>query len=134
MGQAPRSKASLMTSEIRLVPARPYVPWPERIQAKTARKRTIAFAPPAGSRLTVTVEEAADLLGIARNTAYVAVRNGEIPSMTFQRKIVVPYQGLLDMIDAACGTIVSSLPAPHQGVDETCRTSSRSRTPRKTEP
>lgn len=39
---------------------------------------------------TVSVEEAAELLGVSRQTAYKAVRRGEIPSLRLGRKIVVP--------------------------------------------
>ncbi len=45
-------------------------------------------------RLTVTVEEAAKLLGIARMTAYSAVREGEIPSLRIGRRVLVPRAAL----------------------------------------
>jgi len=41
-------------------------------------------------RLTLTVEEAGDLLGVGRSTAYELVRSGEIPSIRLRRRIVVP--------------------------------------------
>jgi len=40
-------------------------------------------------RLTYTVPEAAELLGISRTTAYECVRRGEIPSLTLGRRIVI---------------------------------------------
>jgi len=43
-----------------------------------------------GERATLTVEEAAAILGISRGTAYEACRSGEIPSLRFGRRIVVP--------------------------------------------
>lgn len=41
-------------------------------------------------RLTFTVEEAAKVLGIGRNTAYEAVRTGEIPCLRVGGRILVP--------------------------------------------
>jgi excisionase family DNA binding protein len=40
--------------------------------------------------LTFSVEEAGEILGLCKQTAYVAVRNGDIPSITIGRRIVVP--------------------------------------------
>lgn len=40
--------------------------------------------------LTLSVTEAAGLLGISRSTAYESVRDGEIPSLRFRRRIVIP--------------------------------------------
>ena len=41
-------------------------------------------------RRTYTVEETAVLLGISRSTAYECVKNGELPSLRFRRRIVIP--------------------------------------------
>ena len=41
-------------------------------------------------RRTYTVDEVARLLGISRSTAYECVRSGEIPSLRFRRRVVVP--------------------------------------------
>jgi len=46
-------------------------------------------APP-DRRLTLTVEEAAQLLGISRALAYEAVQRGEIPHLRVGRRILVP--------------------------------------------
>ncbi len=40
--------------------------------------------------LTVTVEQAADSLGISRTGAYMAVRRGELPAIRLGRRLVVP--------------------------------------------
>lgn len=45
---------------------------------------------PSAERLTLTVEEAAALLGISRAFAYEAVRRGEIPSIRIGRRVLVP--------------------------------------------
>jgi excisionase family DNA binding protein len=41
-------------------------------------------------RLTLTVTEAAKLLGISRGSAYECVRTGEIPSIRLGGRIVIP--------------------------------------------
>lgn len=41
-------------------------------------------------RATYTVEEVAQLLGLSRNNAYRAVRDGEIPAKKVGRRWVVP--------------------------------------------
>ena len=41
-------------------------------------------------RMTLTVEEAAKVLGISRALAYELVRRGELPSRRLGRRIVVP--------------------------------------------
>lgn len=49
-------------------------------------------------RPTVSVEEAAAVLGISRSAAYRAVRKGEIPSVRVGRRLLVPSQRLLAML------------------------------------
>lgn len=41
-------------------------------------------------RQTMTVEEAAEVLGISRNLAYELVQRGELPSLRLGRRVVVP--------------------------------------------
>ena len=52
------------------------------------------------ARLTLTVEEAAVLLGISRNSAYEAVRRGEIPSVRIGGRIVIPRRRFLVWLGA----------------------------------
>lgn len=40
-------------------------------------------------RATLTVNEAAAILGISRTTAYESVRRGEIPARRFGRRVVI---------------------------------------------
>lgn len=47
---------------------------------------------------TLTVEEAAAVLGLARRNAYQQVHAGTIPSLRLGRRIVVPTARLLDML------------------------------------
>ena len=51
-------------------------------------------------RLTLTVEEAASLLGISRNLAYELVSNGQIPSIRLGRRVLVPRKALYKMLDS----------------------------------
>ena len=50
-------------------------------------------------RLTLTVEEAAQALGISRAFAYEAVDNGDIPCIRIGRRILVPKVALEKMIN-----------------------------------
>jgi len=53
---------------------------------------------PLNERLTLTVDEAATLLGISRAFAYEAVNRGEIPSIRIGRRILVPRVALARML------------------------------------
>ena len=46
------------------------------------------------TRMTITVTEAARRLGIGRNTAYEAVRRGEIPTIRIGKRLLVPVSAL----------------------------------------
>lgn len=52
----------------------------------------------AAERLTFTVEEVASILGISRNSAYEAVRRGEIPTIRLGRRILIPRSRLEDLL------------------------------------
>jgi excisionase family DNA binding protein len=45
-------------------------------------------------RLTMTVQEAAKRLGIGRNGAYEAARNGQIPTIQIGKRLLVPVVAL----------------------------------------
>jgi excisionase family DNA binding protein len=49
----------------------------------------------------VTVAEAGEMLGLGRAAAYEAVKRGELPTLRFGRRIVVPRAALLRLLD--CG-------------------------------
>lgn len=51
-------------------------------------------------KITGTVEEAAEVLGVARNSAYEAVKEGQIPSMRVGRRILVLWGPFLRMLGA----------------------------------
>ena len=49
--------------------------------------------------LTLSVVEAARLLGISKNTAYDLVRNGRLPHVRLGSRIRIPRQSLTDWLD-----------------------------------
>lgn len=56
---------------------------------------------PAAERLTLTIPEAGVLLGIGRDAAYRAARDGEIPTLKLGRRLVVPRARLLALLGEA---------------------------------
>lgn len=52
------------------------------------------------SRTTITVEEAASLLGIGRSAAYEAARRGQLPTRRLGRRLFVPVPAFLDWLGA----------------------------------
>jgi excisionase family DNA binding protein len=53
--------------------------------------------------LTLTVEQAAKLLGIGRSTAYELIHTGDIPSLRLGRRIVVPMARLAERLGVDAG-------------------------------
>ena len=60
-------------------------------------------------KLTFTVQEAADLLGVSRSTAYECVHRGDLPALTLGRRLLVTRATLESMLGA--------LPDPVGGAD-----------------
>jgi excisionase family DNA binding protein len=60
------------------------------------------------ARLTYTVPEVAELLGISRSSAYECVRRGEIPALTLGRRVVIAKAA----IDALLGVAAPELHVP----------------------
>ncbi|WP_395243381.1 helix-turn-helix domain-containing protein [Agromyces sp. MMS24-K17] len=52
-------------------------------------------------RLTISVEEAGEALGIGRTAAYAAARGGELPTVRLGRRLLVPTTALLALLDAS---------------------------------
>ena len=50
-------------------------------------------------KLTLTVEEAAELLGIGRGTAYQAVHSGQLPHFRIGKRIIIPLAALELILD-----------------------------------
>jgi excisionase family DNA binding protein len=49
-------------------------------------------------RATITMDEAAGVLGVSRASAYEAVRRGQIPSLRLGRRVLVPVPQLLELL------------------------------------
>ena len=47
---------------------------------------------------TISVEHAAKLLGVSRSAAYRAAASGQLPTITFGRRLLVPTSRLLEML------------------------------------
>jgi len=57
------------------------------------------------SRLTLSVEETASLLGLGRSAAYEAARRGELPSRRLGRRVIVPVPALLTWLGIEPATV-----------------------------
>jgi len=69
---------------------------PSRVNADSvAAEMTLELAdlPP-----TISVERAAKLLGVSRSAAYRAAANGQLPTISFGRRLLVPTSRLLEML------------------------------------
>ena len=52
-------------------------------------------------RLTLTVEQAGELLGISRALAYEMARTGRLPTLRFGKRIVVPRKAIENMLESS---------------------------------
>ncbi len=55
-------------------------------------------------RLTLSVTEAAEALGIGRATAYECVKTGELPSIKIGGRILIPTKLLRDLLNNTSST------------------------------
>lgn len=63
-------------------------------------------------QLTISVEEAAKLLGISRGLAYQAAQRGELPTIRLgAKRLVVPRARLLEMLGQEVSAFESTEPA-----------------------
>jgi excisionase family DNA binding protein len=51
-------------------------------------------------RVTITIEQAAHVLGLGRTAAYEAARRGELPTRRLGRRLLVPVPALLTWLGA----------------------------------
>jgi excisionase family DNA binding protein len=58
------------------------------------------------SRRTITIGEAAEMLGISRTSAYLCARRQEIPTVRLGRRVLVPVARFMAMLEAD--------PPPHE--------------------
>jgi excisionase family DNA binding protein len=56
-----------------------------------------------GERKTLTVAAAAHLLGIGRNSAYSAVRSGQLPAIRLGGRILIPVSALERLMSQGSG-------------------------------
>lgn len=49
-------------------------------------------------RQTLTIEEAARVLGVGRNSAYLAAERGDIPTIRLGRRLLVPRAALDELL------------------------------------
>lgn len=67
-------------------------------------------------RLTLTVEQAAQLLGVSRGTAYAAVKTGDIPSIRVGRRLLIPTRALMALVGVPDTPDLEAAPvAPEKG-------------------
>jgi excisionase family DNA binding protein len=57
-----------------------------------------AAAPPI-ERRTLTIEEAGQVLGLSRNTAYGLAKNGQLPTIRLGRRLLVPKAALDSLLE-----------------------------------
>ena len=62
--------------------------------------------------LTLTVEQAAQVLGIGRSTAYELVRTGDLKHIRLRRRIVVPAAHLAERLGVGRDAVWAVLTAP----------------------
>ena len=68
------------------------------------RKHVMGAGPVAAApKLILTIDEAAGVLRISRQSAYEAARRGEIPTIRLGRRILVPRRALEKLIGAEIG-------------------------------
>jgi excisionase family DNA binding protein len=60
-------------------------------------------------RMTLSIDEAATVLGISRAHAYGLVRRGELPRLRLGRRVVIPRKSLEEFLAAAT---TGSTPSP----------------------
>ncbi len=66
-------------------------------------------------RLTWTVPEAAQLLGISKDSAYAAAHRGDLPVRVIGRRMLVPRAALLRLLDGAHASEPQQLTEPPPG-------------------
>jgi len=58
----------------------------------------------ASKRLTMTIPEAAEKLGIGRNQGYEAAKNGQLPTIKIGKRLLVPVTALENKLANAGGS------------------------------
>ncbi len=63
---------------------------------------------PTPTPLTISVPEAGKRLGLGRDASYAAASRGEIPTIQFGRRLVVPLPLLLQLVGASAASDVET--------------------------
>jgi excisionase family DNA binding protein len=71
--------------------------------------RTIPLAASPPIRLTMSIAEAAELIGISRTTAYELAQSGEPPTVRLGRRILVPVNQLAETLGTDVETVLDAL-------------------------
>jgi excisionase family DNA binding protein len=64
-------------------------------------RRVLELGPDDPLPATLSVDQAAGCLGIGRGTAYEGVRDGSIPSVRIRRRILIPTDRLLALLESS---------------------------------
>lgn len=74
---------------------------------------TVEILPP-----TISVEQAGELLGVSRRSAYRAASRGQIPTVRVGRRLLVPTRRLLDMLGMPAADETAPRVSPQVSVAE----------------
>lgn len=59
-------------------------------------------------RVTISVDEAAAMLGVSRTSAYEYVRTGHLPAIRMGRRLLVPIRAIDDLLNGLVGDHATS--------------------------
>ena len=62
-------------------------------------------------RLTITVDQAAELLGISRSLAYDMARTGKLPALRFGKRFVIPRKAIENLMQQVEKTATQEQPS-----------------------
>lgn len=71
--------------------------------------RTLSTASSPPTRLTMSIAEAAELLGISRTTAYELAHIGELPTVRLGRRILVPVNRMAELLGTDIAPVLAAL-------------------------
>jgi excisionase family DNA binding protein len=73
---------------------------PDLIRRSDMQQATTFSLDQLEGRVTITIEQAAQVLGLGRTAAYEAARRGELPTRRLGRRLLVPVPALLTWLGA----------------------------------
>ena len=78
---------------------------------KSRAGAVVGIVGPRSHKATYTVDEAAEILGVSRNSAYQAVHAGELPAVKIGKRLLVPRIAFEKMLDSAGQKLSGEKPA-----------------------